>query len=464
MKSSTDTSHISRQLSHHDPKTTPRTSTITVALPARPPIPPIAIPAVSSDTKEKLKTHRHHTHRVTEQPAVEKRPIEQLVSEVDAFVMDVSKSNVHNMKDDKDQKMVDLQRLTTIKNSLQMVASDYEKRPEFKVIDKMSARKIELDKLIAAADKAYAEKQQARQTAVEALDVKLDELHRHLTEIQGQTLIAQFKNMELLQYYNNKIRDEVASINDAIDGQACCSRIFCSCWPSEAIVKQQKQLKMLHDDQDALAGNDVTKLSTVLSARIEADRQELIKQRETLAKDQPQETAQKLRDERTKLQADIDVGREAYYHTISPQVMLNLVRLQSFLGRMQKKVNNAKTAAESNGDTVKTGLLHVVSVLINTFLKKFNDMCGGYVCRPPQNEDNAISYAQYCERFHKLKDEEKRLLINGPPPEEDKKHQESMQKIQQLDESIFSEHKVRINESDSNTLPPEPVKPPSTRK
>ncbi len=470
MKSGNDTAHVHRHLSRHDTQHTPRSSGMSVAPPARPPVPPLALPTASPATteepKEKIKTHRAHTHRATEtaRSVIPKRPIEQLASDVDAFVMDVSKSNAHDETDEHGKKIIDLERLITIKNSLQLVVREYEKRPEFKIRENMSARKVELDNLIAAADKEYAEKTTAHQTAVEALDVRLDALHQHLTEMQGQTLIEQFKRMEEFQYYNNKIRDEVASINDELDAQSCCSRLFCCCWPSADIVKKQKELQMLRDEQDALDSSDVTRVSEILSSRIEADRQKLIEQREALAQDQPQETAQKLRDERTKLQEDIDADREAYYHTISPPVMLNLVRLQSFMGRMVKKINFAKAAAEARGDTIKTGLLHAVSVIVTTFLDKFNKMCGDYVCRPPQNEDNTISYAQYCDRFHKLKEEEKKLLITGPPAEGDKRYGESVQKIQKLDESIFYEHMAPAPQPESAASSSDSGKALSARK
>lgn len=422
----------------------PSTGGVFVAHPA---VPPIVIPAVMSDVKEKPKSHRFSSHRQTPRG----RPIEQLAAEVDTFVTDISKSNAHHVVDEKGKKVINLEHLTVIKNSLQIVAEGYERRSEFKIKERMSARKVELDNLIATAEKDYADKQAAHQRAVEGIDVRLDELHRHLTEVQGQTLIMQFKTMQQFQYYNNKIRDEVASVNDALDSQGCCSRFFC-CWPSAAIVKQQRQLQLLRDEQDALASNDVTKVSTVLSARIEADRQLLLKQREALALDQPEDNMQKYRDERTKLQAEIDANRFDYYHTISPAIMLNLVRLQSFLGRMLRKIDNAKTAAQVKGDTSKIGLLHAVSVIVGAFLDKFNKLCGDYVCRPPQNEENAISYAQYCERFHKLKEDEKRLLIAGPPDTDDKGYDETVAKIQQLDESIFSEHVASADPSDVNAL------------
>jgi hypothetical protein len=182
------------------------------------------------------------------------------------------------------------------------------------------------------------------------------------------------------------------------------------------IVQKQKQLQMLRDEQDALASEDRTKVSQVLMSRMDEDRAVLDKQLEDLANNQPEETAQKLRDERIKLQADIDENRDAYYYTISPQVMLNLVRLQSFAKRIQRKVEKAKTTAESQADTFASGLLHAVLAIVVAFEDTFDKLCLKFVCHPPQNEANKISYAQYYARYHDqlgLTEAEKKSIIQG---------------------------------------------------
>ena len=175
---------------------------------------------------------------------------------------------------------------------------------------------------------------------------------------------------------------------------------------------------MLRDEQDALASEDRTKVSQVLMGRMTEDSAALLKQQEELTNNQPEETAQKLRDEHTKLQADINANRDAYYYTISPRVMLNLVRLQSFVKRMQRKVEKAKTTAEGQADSPASGFLHAVLTIISAFQEKFDKICLNFVCRPPQNESNKISYAQYCARYHDqlgLTEAEKKSIIEGAP-------------------------------------------------
>lgn len=366
-------------------------------------------------------SRRLSIHRSRRLFSSHERPTAELMENVDRFVTLVTEKQVN------DKKVIDLDQLIEIKDHLHRVVESYEMRPEFKIREEMSARVRELDGLIANAEKNYAERKREHDTQVELLDRKLTENHRHVLEVQRQTLVTELKNMNEYLFYHGKIIQQIADIDASLDAESCCSRFFCCFFPSKEIVEKQKQLKLLRAEQDAFASEDRTVVSQILMKKIEEDRAELLKQQAELAANQPKETAQLLREERTQLQSNIDAEREAYYRTISPQIMLNLVRLQSFVKRMQRKLQNAKSAAQAESNIVKEGLLSAVLAIVNAFQKKFDDLCQGYVCRPPANEANKISYAQYCDRYHRLQEHEKKSIIKGEPE-------------QSLIEHIFVEH------------------------
>lgn len=350
-----------------------------------------------------------------------KRPAVDLAEKVDRFVTKVAEKEVG------DKKVLDIDQLIEIKDQLKQVVEVYERRPEFKVKDEMSARKRELDRLIETAEEDYATSKREHDLQVTAIDNQLLENHRHVLEVQQQTLVKEIKSMNEYLFYHQKILQQIADIDAALDAESCCSKFFCCCFPSKNIQEKQKQLRLLRDEQDAFASEDHTVVSQILSRKIEESRAELLQKQSVLAVNQPQETAQLLRDERTRLQVNIDAERNAYYHTISPTVMLNLVRLQSFLKRASIKLNKAKSSVQADNNTLKIGFLDAVLSLVDTFLKKFNEYCADYVCRPPANEALKISYAQYCERYHKLQKEEKKSIIKG----------EAKQAVL---EGIFNEH------------------------
>lgn len=107
-------------------------------------------------------------------------------------------------------------------------------------------------------------------------------------------------------------------------------------------------------------------------------------------------------------------GYNAYKYTISEDMMLLLIRLNSCVRRIQMLFNTTVTASANE----KTPLKDQENVKhMNVFLKNFdealNNQCKALYCVDPDDDGHKIYFSDFYRRFHKLSETEKTAIVDG---------------------------------------------------
>lgn len=340
---------------------------------------------------------------------MEIRPSQTLVNTVNKLVDDLDKSLLKTAPNGNTM----LNQMVVIFEDLRDNAKDEEEERGFAINEEKLQQKKKLDDDIDKAENDYSEKFAAHEKRVSQLRQDQTLIHDRILEVQGQTMIDSIQKMVEFQLYHDQIQEEINSLNIEISNQGCCGKFKMFCCTPQNISNMRTHLDDLKRERLLLDSKDPKSVGKLLTDRLEKRRLEVTKELETLANNQPVDNSENLREKRDLLQASIEADRASYYQTISPPMMLQLLRVHSFARRLYVKLQDGKDKAMKENNDVLKGIYTAALSIVTAFQEAFYKLCKPYICHAPENELIVVTFDQYYKRFHELEEKDKKTIING---------------------------------------------------